>query len=107
MVETPANSRMRYDELPCRVQAIIKGIHEQHRLSKQEKLLSRREKSLEVKNSLREQYAKLIEEMRDFKPTENVTHFRLSKTGDVVFVTNSKLYGQSFKRLWNLHLPLC
>ncbi len=105
MVETLSGERMRYDELPCRARELIDAIREHHKMNN----VGRPRNGFHTNGNsseLKSKYSELIELMRDAKP-EGVTHFRIARSGDVVFVHNSRLYGQSFKRLWSLHLPLC
>lgn len=106
MVEAPGGARINYDQLPSRAQALITEIREHHKKNKLEKLRNRFEECREIKHNLRPKYAELIELVREAKPN-GVTHFRLSRGGDVVFINNRQFYGQTFKRLWSLHLPLC
>lgn len=98
--------RLRHEELSSSAQAIIKEIQEHHKQNKMQKLQSKWEECRDIKQALRQKYVDLIELVREVKP-ECATHFRLSRKGDVVFINNNQLYGQTFKRLWSLHLPLC
>lgn len=99
-------SRVDFDELPGKARELVSDIVLNHRLNKREKLRNRFEQCREIKDQLKHKYNELMELLRDSKP-QGVTHFRLSRSGDVVFINNSQLYGKSFKRLTRLHLPLC
>ncbi|MBI4406696.1 hypothetical protein HY571_02170 [Candidatus Micrarchaeota archaeon] len=97
---------MNFEELPGRAKELVSDIVSNHRLNKREKLRNRLEQCREIKDNLKHKYCELMELLRDSKP-QGVTHFRLSRSGDVVFINNSQLFGKSFKRLTRLHLPLC
>lgn len=101
------SKRVKYSDLPLAVQNLIDDIRHGHRANKREKLTSQNN-SQGVKTALREKYAALIEKIGDcLQPTsQGYTHFRITRGGDVVFVQNNTHYGQAFKRLWSLHLPL-
>ncbi len=104
MVETSCGARMRFDDLPCRARELISDIRYHHSNKDSEN-------GGNIQNtSLRQKYAELIELIADCgssKKPEGVTHFKITKSGDVVFINNSSRFGQAFKRLWSLHLPIC
>ncbi len=101
MVETSGGDRMRFDDLPCRARELISDIQEHHKINN-------REEEKEGQNAhVRQKYAELIELVREHRIPDGVTHFKITRSGDVVFVNNSTRFGQAFKRLWSLHLPLC
>ena len=105
MVE-PRRERVSFSNLPSKARELIDEIREHHKQNKLQKLQSKWNECRDIKQSLRSKYAELIDLMTDAKP-QGVTHFRLSPSGDVVFLNNNQFYGQTFKRLSNLHLPLC
>ncbi len=105
MVET-SRERVSFEDLPFKARELIGEIREGHKLNRLEKLRNRLDERSGIKQALRDKYAELIELVAENKP-EGVTHFRLSRSGDVVFLNNGQFYGQTFKRLSNLHLPLC
>mgnify|MGYP001614585124 FL=1 len=98
--------QVKNEALPNGARTLIREIQEHHRDNKVQKLQSNWDESREIKEAMREKYADLIEVVRELKP-QFATHFRLSRSGDVVFIANNQNYGQTFKRLWSLHLPLC
>ncbi len=106
MVESPLVERVPSDQLSSKARELISDIRENHRLNKMEKLRNRLTECREIKEQLRQKYVELIDLLRDSKPN-SATHFRISRSGDVVFVNSGHYYGQAFKRLWSLHLPLC
>ncbi len=105
MVET-SRERVSFDDLPSKARELIGEIREHHKLNRLQQLRNKLEECRDIKQALRSKYAELIELVAENKP-EGVTHFRLSASGDVVFLNNNQFYGQTFKRLSNLHLPLC
>ncbi len=105
MVET-GRERLSFEDLPFKAKELIGEIREHHKLNKLQQLRNRLDECRGIKQSLRSKYAELIELMAENKP-EGVTHFRLSNTGDLVFINNNQFYGQTFKRLASLYLPLC
>ncbi|MFH0713847.1 MAG: hypothetical protein V1931_04710 [Candidatus Micrarchaeota archaeon] len=107
MIETPCRDKLRFEDLPCRARELINAIHEHHKQNKRgDKLWNNDAVGETHVETMRPKYAELTEIMRDYSPGF-ATHFKLLQTGDVIFITSQNKYGQTFKRLWNLHLPLC
>jgi len=98
--------RIRYGELPGRVRELVDDIRHGHRLNKLGKQGNRPIKAEGIKDELRGKYATLIEAVSEAFRSQGATHFRISRNGDVVFIDDQNHYGQTFKRLWSLNLPM-